>query len=53
MEQRIKHLMKAADRSEAEGDSRTAGILRRMASEARPAVAERRPIPELARRRVG
>ena len=43
MEQRIRHLLEAARRAEAEGDLRTAGILRRMAKEAQPAEMVRRP----------
>ena len=52
MEQRIKHLLEAARRAEAEGDLRTATILRRMASEAKPAEVMRRPMPAHAERRV-
>jgi hypothetical protein len=37
MEERIRHLLLAAGRAEAEGDLRTARIFRRMASEALPA----------------
>ena len=36
MEQRIRHLLGAANRAEREGDARTAEILRRMAREALP-----------------
>ena len=53
MEQRIRHLLEAARRAEAEGDLRTAGILRRMANEALPAEVVRRPAPEPARRLAG
>jgi len=52
MEQRIKHLLQAAHRAEAEGDLRTAGLLRRMAQEALPAEVTRRPPPEPAHRRA-
>jgi hypothetical protein len=53
MEQRIRHLLEAARRAEAEGDLRTAGILRRMAKEALPVEAASRPWLEPAQRRVG
>ena len=45
MEQRIRHLLEAARRAEAEGDLRTAGILRRMAKEAQPLAGMKRPTP--------
>jgi hypothetical protein len=50
MEQRIRHLLQAASRAEAEGDLRTARVLRRIASEARPAETVTHPALELARR---
>ena len=39
LEQRIRYLLAAALRADAEGDARTARILRRMAQEAQPPVA--------------
>ena len=42
MEQRIRYLLVAAQRADAEGDARRARILRRMAEESQPLVVVRR-----------
>ena len=52
MEQRIRHLLRAANRAENEGDQRTAEILRRMAREALPIEAGRGSVPPPAQLRV-